>query len=321
MRSALLCIPGGVADQPDPAASPALHRLLARSRRSAVACSSTEAWLCDLFEVRGRPDLPIGALSLLGDGGEPGSHAWLRADPVHLQADQGALILRAARHLHLQHDEARALVAALNRHFEPDGLHFVPLRAERWYARLGSTPAVLTQPPSAAEGRSIDPLLPAGPDAMRLHRWFNEAQMVLHAEPVNAAREARGASPINSVWFWGAGCLPRVDPPGFAAAWGEDPLLRGLCRQAGIPVEPASGGTEWLARASPGRHLVVPDAEADVLERDWFAPLLGALRRRALNEVGLVSAHGGRGARFDLRASDLWKFWRRGSRPVSAAHA
>jgi hypothetical protein len=321
MRSALLCISGGVADRPDSAASPALHRLLSRSRRTAVACASPQAWLCELFGVRPGPDYPVAALSLLGEGGEPGPHAWLRADPVHLQADQGVLILRAARHLDLPYDEARALAAALNRHFEPDGLRFLPLRADRWYVRVGSPPEVLTQPPSAAEGRSIDALLPAGPDAMILHRWFNEAQMVLHVEPVNEAREARGAPPINSVWLWGAGTLPRVDPPEVVAAWGDDPLLQGLCHQAGIPVAPVGDGSDWLARAGPGRHLIVPDGEADALERDWFAPLLAALRSRALHEAAFVFPQGPRASRFDLRTSDLWKFWRRGTPLASAAHA
>jgi hypothetical protein len=321
MRSALLCISGGVADRPDSAASPALHRLLSRARRTAVACASPEAWLCALFGVRPGPDLPVAALSLLGDGGETGPHAWLRADPVHLQADQGALLLRQARDLDLHQDEASALAGALNRHFEPDGLRLLPLRTDRWYLRIAATPDVVTRPPRAAQGRSIDPLLPAGPDAMTLHRWFNEAQMVLHGAPVNEAREARGAPPINSVWLWGAGTLPRVDPPDVVAAWGDDPLLHGLCRQAAIPVAPVSDATDWLARAGHGSHLIVADAEADALERDWFAPLLGALRSRALDQVALVFPQGPRASRFDLRASDLWKFWRRGTRPASAAHA
>jgi hypothetical protein len=321
MRSALLCIPGGVSDRPDPAASPSLHRLLSRSRPTPLAWVSPEAWLCELFSVRASPDLPAGALSLLGDGGEPGTHPWLRADPVHLQADQGALILRASRHLHLEPGEARALAAALDRHFEPDGLQFVPLHTDRWYVRTTATPNVLTWPSGAADGRSIDPFLPAGPDAMRLHRWFNEAQMVLHAEPVNEAREARGALPVNSVWLWGAGSLPRVDRSVFAAAWGDDPLLHGLGRQAGIPVAGMGDGVSWLARAGPGRHLIVPDAEGDALEHDWFEPLLAALRRRTLDEVALVFPDGVRAWRFEVRASDLWKFWRRGAHQASAAHA
>jgi hypothetical protein len=35
-----------------------------------------------------------------------------------------------------------------------------------------------------------------------------EAQMTLHGHPLNAAREAAGQRPINSVWFWGCGAMP-----------------------------------------------------------------------------------------------------------------
>jgi hypothetical protein len=321
MRSALLCVPGGIADRLDPAASPALHRLLSRSRRRTLACPSPESWLCQQFGLAAAPELPVGALGLLGDGGEPGAQIWLRADPVHLQADQASLVLRAAHHLDISQAEASALAAALDRHFKPDGLRFLPLRADRWYVSVPAALDVHTRSARAADGRDIDPLLPTGPDAMRLHRWVNEAQMVLHDDPVNQAREARSALPVNSVWLWGAGTLPLVERRDCTAGWGDDPVLRGLCLRAGIPVGPVRDGADWLERAGPGEHLIVPDCALDALERDWFEPLLGALRRRALDGISLVSLQDRRAGRFDLRANDLWKFWRRAAPPSSSAHA
>ncbi len=57
--------------------------------------------------------------------------------------------------------------------------------------------------------RSINSHLPRGDDALAWHRVMNEAQMIMHAHPVTAAREARGAPPANSIWLWGGGTLPR----------------------------------------------------------------------------------------------------------------
>jgi hypothetical protein len=37
---------------------------------------------------------------------------------------------------------------------------------------------------------------------------INEAQMVLHAHPVNQARQAAGQPVVNSLWPWGGGRLP-----------------------------------------------------------------------------------------------------------------
>jgi hypothetical protein len=53
------------------------------------------------------------------------------------------------------------------------------------------------------------------------------------------------------------------------------------------------------------------------LERDWFAPLLQALRQRQISRLTLVSTGTGRCERFEATPLDLFKFWRK-SRPLSA---
>jgi hypothetical protein len=327
MRRALLCIPGLFPARSDPLAGPgfpgpALHRLLARSLKSARACATPEALLCSLFGVTPTPDLPVGALTLLGDGGDPGASQWLRADPVHLRAEQGALILVSTRHQQVSNQEAQALTAELNRHFAADGLQFSARHPHRWHVRLPQPMDLVTRPPSEADGCSIDPLLPVGADAMTVHRWANEAQMLLHAHPVNEAREARGEPPINSLWWWGAGGLPAPAGCAHAAGWGDDPLLGGLCKWSGTPIRsPPASGVDWLRQAGDGSHVVVLSSPPDVLEQAWFAPLLAALRRRELRELTLLALHAGRALSFALGASDLWKFWRRGTDLMAAAHA
>jgi hypothetical protein len=329
MRSALLFVPGLVPDRPDPSAAlaavryPALRRLLARSAKTATPCASPEALLCDLFGVAAHPDLPVAALTLLADGVEPGEASWLRADPVHLRADQAALVLVSARHFRIADDEAEALVVGLNRHFAADALQFVAPRPDRWYLRLPAPLELRTRPVGIADGCSVDPILPDGADAMRVHRWFNEAQMLLHSHAVNQAREGRGELTINSVWFWGAGALPAARSGHLAHGWGEDALLRGLCLQAGIVVAPAPDtGAAWLAQAGAGGHLLIPSAAAlESLEHVWFEPLLAALRRRKLDALTLLALHEGQALRFSLTAGDLWKLWRRTTGLPGSAHA
>ena len=92
---------------------------------------------------------------------------------------------------------------------------------------------------------------------------LNEAQMVLHAHPVNEAREARGEPAVNSLWLWGAGRAARR-----ARRWqsvaADDPAVlgaRGLAgaRQRALP----RSAQEWLERLpEDGRHLAVLDARA-----------------------------------------------------------
>jgi hypothetical protein len=218
--------------------------------------------------------------------------------------------------------EAAALCEALNRHFP--ALAFAPVEPSRWCVRLaGDLQGVSLENPLDLAGREVGLALPAAG-----HRLVNEAQMLLHAHPLNAAREARGEPAVNSVWLWGAGRAPRVPPSPWQSVSADDPLALGLARAAGARHRTLAGSAAaWLERVpGEGRHLVVLDAlraplalsqqaecraVLEALERDWFAPLLGALRS---GRVGMVTVHvpeGGERSSFETIRGDLRRFWRR----------
>jgi hypothetical protein len=310
----LPCLPPADLDHSLPAhVRPAWHRIASRGRATRIESQDIDAYLLESFGVVKQQDWPIASFTWLADTGAADTRFRLRADPVHLRADRDALVLVAAGSLGLHQEAADQLVGTLNSHFQSDGLHFDAPTATRWYVQLPHTPALATSPLSFAAGRSVDPLLPKGNDALRWHTWSNEIQMLLHSHPVNEAREAAGLPPINSVWFWGGGCLPASTSARWAAAWGDDPLLRGLALAARLPWAPApANGQQWLSQAADGEHVIVLDrAVATDLEQAWFAPLLQALKRGQLHAVSLLGTSGADGLRVDLTAGDLWKFWRR----------
>ena len=53
------------------------------------------------------------------------------------------------------------------------------------------------------------------------------------------------------------------------------------------------------------------DASLEALERDWFGPLLEALRGHAIQLVSLIVGYREQMLRYELTPGDLWKFWRR----------
>jgi len=298
---------------------PGLARIVSRARSATFVDRDVESVLLDSFGVQQQRDWPVAPFSWLGDGGESGVSYWLRADPVHLRAERDAVLLVDARHFALETEPAGALVDALNAHFESDGLRFFAPSPTRWYVAVDRPPAIATSPLHGAAGRNIDPLLPKGADALTWHRWFNEIQMLFHSHVVNEAREAAGEPTVNSVWFWGGGVLPNAVAGVFAGVWSDDPLARGLALASGTPWAPLPESAEqWLAEARQGEHLLVlnpvPASGRNLLEgleRKWFAPMLGALRRRQLSMLSLLVQSGDGSLRFDLSVGDLWKFWRR----------
>src|SRR2546423_1142313 len=209
----------------------AAETLIARGRRRRAAQVSREAWLFGRFGVPRQRDWPVAPYTLLADGGAPGPHYWMRADPVHLQVGRDSLGLADSAAFEVSRAESDALVDALNRHFGQTML-FQPLRPARWYVRLEKAPDVQTTPAAAARGVAIDEKLPSWPDAMRFHALMNEAQMLLHEHPVNAEREARGVPSLNSIWFCGAGVIAAAKARPFSAANALEPLARAPAQAA-----------------------------------------------------------------------------------------
>ena len=201
----------------------AAETLIAKGRRKHAAPITPEAWLFGRFGAQKQRDWPVAPYTLLADGGSPGSVYWMRADPVNLSVGQDGLAFDGAA-LDVSRYEAEALVAALNRHFG-EALAFDAPHPERWYVKFPAAPELLTTSPAAARRTAIRDKLPSGGDAMRFRALMNEVQMLLHEHPVNAAREARGVPPVNSLWFWGGGALarPAVNLPWQAPECGLPP--------------------------------------------------------------------------------------------------
>ena len=285
----------------------ALELLLARGRSRAAPAQRLEEWLHQAFDLEGA-SLPAGALTLLAHEEDPGDASWARADPVHLRVMRDHLVVVPNEAFDLSAPEASALCEALNAHFAD--ADFRPLEPRRWCAKLAE--AIEGGNPLEAAGKQVDL-------SSRVAPLLNEAQMVLHAHPVNEAREARGEPTVNSLWLWGAGRATRArcDWQSVAA---DDPAVLGAARLAGARHRalPRSA-RDWLERLSEdGRHLAVLDMLRlqrenpllEELEKRWFEPLLAALRSGRIGMVTLHVPDATEALSFETIRGDLRRFWR-----------
>lgn len=298
----------------------ALATLLGRGREMAAPEGGVEDRLGTLFQLPREPDWPFAPLSLAAEGVDPGGDYWLRADPVQLLLMLDHLRLGEAPAL--RREEADALVAGLNAEFAGEAAFFAP-HPQRWYARFERPLRVRTTPPGEVAGQSIREALPAGEDGRRLIRLMNEIQIWLHAQPLNARREAEGLPPVNSLWFWGGGgAVPvraRLDH-----VLADDPLAQALAAAAGLPWQPLPERLE-AAELPPGTGLVLLDSLRgparlgdrtawrtawERLAADWFQPLLAAAGRGRWAEVIVESLDTPAQARC-LGRFDVWRVWRR----------
>lgn len=324
-----LCIPDLLWPDPEYKAAgelalPALLQLLAKGRVKTLDARDLDNWLLQAFGV---PGAGAARYSLQADGGDPGEGYWLRADPCHLQVNRDHVVLADAQTFQIDRNEAEAMAESLNQLFGADGMRFYPMQPDRWYLRLSADTPIETTPLAQARGKDIDALLPRGPQAMQWRRMLNEAQMLLHAHPVNDAREARGAPPVNSIWLWGEGPSP-LPQRNFQHVRTHNPLAAGLAQAAGAGVYPIpDNAVQWLKTTKDqGIELIVfdtlsaPAAYGDLrawqqalqhLEEHWFSPLHEALRA---GQIGMLSVHSmGRACALNAEVTrqDLRYFWRR----------
>lgn len=308
------------------AAAPVLRRMLGRGEQRHFPAIECEAWLCQAFEVERQSGWPVAALTAAIDGLPADTGTWLRADPVHLQLQRDRTLLLAAPALSLSGGEAAALVDALNLHFSGDGLEFSAPHPSRWYLAHEDAASVDSPALSAAAGKP----LPRTRNPGRWHRLLTEIQMLLHAHPVNAAREQRGQPAINSLLLWGAGRKPAVPGRHYSHVWSNDPLASALAVLGGAESgSMPARASDWLASAAAGgaraRHLVMLDHAhlasryggpaawldaVETLEEQWFSPLW-QLAGRAPKLIDIVATQPEHCLRLKLRPADRLKFWRR----------
>jgi hypothetical protein len=298
---------------------PILQKLLGRGRSEMLEPAPLENLLCELFGVPGAAYAPIAPISAAFDGLTAG--CWLRADPVNLNLQRDQLLMAGVQ---VSGEEASLLCADLNAHFAGQGMEFSAPHPQRWYVKLGSLPQMRAAPLSQVIGGDVRRVLPSGTDAPRWHQLFNEIQMLLHAHPLNEAREARGEATINSVWFWGGGNAVVSLQNNFQSVSSDDVLAEMFAAAADILF--AAWPKQWRGEDCTGKQLLVWTGLRSALQRGDLAvwrnslqdfetsyalPLWQALRSGKITQLQLDILDTDSIRRVRLDRGDTWAFWRR----------
>ena len=296
----VLSLPGLLAPgaERDPEA-PNLARLVASSGAPAHEPDGLDAALAARYGIARQDDWPLASIRAAALGVDTGGAYWLAADPVTLVAERNDVRLAGAV-CDLDGSETAELVMALNAHFAADAIAFVVPKPDAWFVRADRPVALATRPLALAAGRMLRDLLPAGPDAGLWRRWQNEIEMLLHAHPVNAAREAAGKPPANGVWFSEGGKAPSLaSTANGIRTFADGGIAIALAAHEKTPAQPVPSALDAaLASAIGARTIVVALAstlDLASIERAWAQPMWNALARGDL-ETATTIADGGDGA-------------------------
>ena len=175
-----------------------------------------------------------------------------RVNLVNLQPARGTLIMNDYSAGHISTEEGRELIEALQRDMGDDEFRFYPGVGYRHLMVWRNGKHALTAtPPHDISGQSIIDHLPKGEGADRLIYLMNTSQMILNNHPQYRRRLEADKVPANSIWLWGHGKAPRIEP--FRDRFGLTgavisavDLVRGIGVCAGLDVIRVEGATGYI---------------------------------------------------------------------------
>lgn len=238
--------------------SPALMALLAKYQHRSIPVKGLERSVLHWLGVDVSAQLPWAALRHQFESDGMYDLPLMCADPVFMRTGSDTVELDF-QPPELSREEVEKLLASLNKHLAQDGLVLKAFHPQRWYLyQLDdsfSRDLPVTTPLSEAGVGNVFPYLPQSSDKYWA-QLFNELQMLLHTQPVNQQREAKGLPPVNGLWLWGEGSAGNTDLKPVSAVYGG-----GLCGQ----VVAKWVGVSWSPKVAlgrmvqPGNVLVIPD--------------------------------------------------------------
>ena len=309
--------------------APALAALLSRTTRekfetfdNSIRILPHEAWLAHALGLAAVPTsaatrAAFACAVMRGLGLAQPEGTWFIVNPVHIQIARNHLLMGEQRHLGLNEADSHALFTLAKPYFDEIGQPLLYGDAQTWFMRADDWAGLRTASPDAATGQNLHAWMPEGAGAPACRKLQNEVQMLWFEHPVNEARQARGLPAINSFWVWGGASATATTPVPALLACDAPPWLAALAAK-GVPAgfsgiqarEHALVVLGTLTEAGLAADWSSWLMHMQQLERDWFLPVLAALKEGRLGQLTLVLSHRSAHAEFSSSKLAQRKFWR-----------
>jgi 2,3-bisphosphoglycerate-independent phosphoglycerate mutase len=153
---------------------------------------------------------------------------------------------------HIPTDEARRIILGLDQSIGSGRLKFYPgVGYRHLLVWKGGGPVVETTPPHDITGQATAQYLPKGKGADEVIELMLKSRVALKSDSVNRARAEKGKKEATSIWLWGQGGKPDMEPltKKFGIRGGmisAVDLLNGLGVYAGLEVLKVEGATGYI---------------------------------------------------------------------------
>lgn len=175
-----------------------------------------------------------------------------RMNLVTLRPHGGRLFMEDFSAGHISSEEARELVKTLQSELGDSRFEFHPgVGYRHLMVWRGGRDGMKCVPPHDITGKSVVDQLPSGDGADQLIWLMNSAQMVLANHPVNRKRKESEKPEANSIWLWGHGKTPQLEPYNqkfglSGAVISAVDLIKGIGCCAGLDIINVPGATGYI---------------------------------------------------------------------------
>ncbi len=152
---------------------------------------------------------------------------------------------------HITSEEASLIIESLNSELASPDINFYPGVGYRHLMVYNRGPISLnTTPPHDITGKPIDVWFPKGDGSEKIVALMERSRDILKDHPVNRDRASEGKKTADSIWLWGEGKAPRLEP--MTAKYGIKggiisavDLLKGIGTYAGLEILHVAGATGY----------------------------------------------------------------------------
>lgn len=169
--------------------------------------------------------------------------------------------------------------------------------------------------PLSILGKTINRYVEQAKSDLDWYRLLTEIQMFLHDHPVNQSRQANGAYPINSFWFWGGGAA--LNGSTDQVVYSDDALIRRFFKNSASRVTSLEEIAAFKRRSlvvslqlfASLKSLQSESLEGILLnlEHKIFAPAAESVQRQGKT----LRLRAGWQEDFELHPLHGWRFWRK----------
>lgn len=168
---------------------------------------------------------------------------------------------------HISQPEAEQLIATLQEELGDENItfhagvgyrHVVTMKKASWMKAKCT-------PPHDIPGQAVAKYLPTGKGSDEIRKLMTRSQEILENHEVNAVRRDLGENPATSIWLWGQGTRPKMQP--FKERFGlrgaaitAVDLIRGIAIGAGWRLIEVEGATGYIDTNYQGKGEAACDA-------------------------------------------------------------